>query len=192
MQQILQQDVKYVKGVGPVRADLLHKELGISTLGDLLFTFPYRYDDRSQVTRICDLMEGMPAVQIKGHVLEFFKEGSGHKQRLIATFTDGTGYCELVWFRGIKYVEKTVKANCEYLVFGKPTFFKNRFNIGHPEMENLTAAKERHSRRLDNKHSRSRSNPSPPRCRLEKKLLPSFKGGVRGRVFSPITTPPTG
>ena len=134
MQQILQQDVKYVKGVGPVRADLLHKELGISTLGDLLFTFPYRYDDRSQVTRICDLMEGMPAVQIKGRILEFFKEGAGHKQRLIATFTDGTGYCELVWFRGIKYVEKTVKANCEYLVFGKPTFFKNRFNIGHPEM----------------------------------------------------------
>ena len=134
MQQILQQDVKYVKGVGPVRADLLHKELGISTLGDLLFTFPYRYDDRSEVQRICDLMEGMPAVQIKGHVLEFFKEGAGHKQRLIATFTDGTGYCELVWFRGIKYVEKTVKANCEYLVFGKPTFFKNRFNIGHPEM----------------------------------------------------------
>ena len=134
MQQILQQDVKYVKGVGPVRADLLHKELGISTLGDLLFTFPYRYDDRSEVQRICDLMEGMPAVQIKGRILEFFKEGAGHKQRLIATFTDGTGYCELVWFRGIKYVEKTVKANCEYLVFGKPTFFKNRFNIGHPEM----------------------------------------------------------
>lgn len=139
MQQILQQDVKYVKGVGPVRADLLHKELGISTLGDLLFTFPYRYDDRSQVTRICDLMEGMPAVQIKGHVLEFFKEGAGHKQRLIATFTDGTGYCELVWFRGIKYVEKTVKANCEYLVFGKPTFFKNRFNIGHPEITPVSA-----------------------------------------------------
>lgn len=134
MQQILQQDVKYVKGVGPVRADLLHKELGISTLGDLLYTFPYRYDDRSEVQRICDLMEGMPAVQIKGRILEFFKEGAGHKQRLIATFTDGTGYCELVWFRGIKYVEKTVKANCEYLVFGKPTFFKNRFNIGHPEM----------------------------------------------------------
>ncbi len=139
MQQILQQDVKYVKGVGPVRADLLHKELGISTLGDLLYYFPYRYDDRSQVTRICDLMEGMPAVQIKGHILEFFKEGTGHKQRLIATFTDGTGYCELVWFRGIKYVEKTVKANCEYLVFGKPTFFKNRFNIGHPEITPVSA-----------------------------------------------------
>ena len=139
MQQILQQDVKYVKGVGPVRADLLHKELGISTLGDLLYTFPYRYDDRSQVTRICDLMEGMPAVQIKGRILEFFKEGTGHKQRLIATFTDGTGYCELVWFRGIKYVEKTVKANCEYLVFGKPTFFKNRFNIGHPEITPVSA-----------------------------------------------------
>lgn len=139
MQQILQQDVKYVKGVGPVRADLLHKELGISTLGDLLFTFPYRYDDRSEVQRICDLMEGMPAVQIKGRILEFFKEGAGHKQRLIATFTDGTGYCELVWFRGIKYVEKTVKANCEYLVFGKPTFFKNRFNIGHPEITPVAA-----------------------------------------------------
>lgn len=143
MQQILQQDVKYVKGVGPVRADLLRKELGLTTLGDLLYYFPYRYDDRSEVQRICDLMEGMPAVQVKGRILEFFKEGAGHKQRLIATFTDGTGYCELVWFRGIKFAEKTYKIGHEYLVFGKPTFFKNRFNIGHPEMEDLTAAKEK-------------------------------------------------
>ena len=143
MQQILQQDVKYVKGVGPVRADLLRKELGVATLGDLLFTFPYRYDDRTQVMRVCDLMEGMPAVQLRGRIVEFFKEGKGHKQRLIATFTDGTGFCELVWFQGIRFAEKTYKVNQEYLVFGKPSFFRNHFNIGHPEMEDLTAAQEK-------------------------------------------------
>lgn len=131
---MLNQDVKYIKGVGPVRADLLRKELGVSTLGDLLYTFPYRYDDRSATLRICDLMEGMPNVQIRGHIVEFFKEGAGRKQRYIATFTDGTGYCELVWFKGIRFAEKTYKVGQEYIVFGKPTLFKNRFNFGHPEM----------------------------------------------------------
>lgn len=106
-------------------------------LGDLLFTFPYRYDDRSQVLRICDLMEGMPNVQIRGRIVEFFKEGAGRKQRYIATFTDGTGYCELVWFKSIRYAEKTYKVGQEYLVFGKPTLFKNRFNLAHPEVTAL-------------------------------------------------------
>lgn len=137
---MLRQDVKYVKGVGPVRADLLRKELGVETLGDLLYTFPYRYDDRSEVMRISDLMEGMPAVQIRGRILEFFKEGVGRKQRYIATFTDGTGYCELVWFKGIKFAEKTYKKGQEYLVYGKPTFFKNRFNLAHPEMSPVQGA----------------------------------------------------
>lgn len=137
---MLRQDVKYVKGVGPVRADLLRKELGVETLGDLLHTFPYRYDDRSEVMRISDLMEGMPAVQIRGRILEFFKEGVGRKQRYIATFTDGTGYCELVWFKGIKFAEKTYKKGQEYLVYGKPTFFKNRFNLAHPEMSPVQGA----------------------------------------------------
>lgn len=131
---MLSQDIKYIKGVGPVRADLLRKELGIHTLGDLLYYFPYRYDDRSQTLRICDLMEGMPNVQLRGRIVEFFKEGVGRKQRYIATFTDGTGYCELIWFKGIKFAEKNYKIGQEYLVFGKPTFFKNRFNLAHPEL----------------------------------------------------------
>lgn len=137
---MLNQDVKYIKGVGPARADLLSKELGVRTLGDLLYTFPYRYDDRSQTLRICDLMEGMPNVQLRGRIVEFFKEGAGRKQRYIASFTDGTGYCELVWFKGIKYAEKTYKIGQEYVVFGKPTFFKNRFNLAHPEVVPLNSA----------------------------------------------------
>lgn len=140
MQQILQQDVKYVKGVGPQRAKLLDSELGVRTLGDLLYTFPYRYDDRSQVMRICDLMEGMPAVQVRGRIVEFYKEGAGRKQRYIATFTDGTGFCELVWFKSIKFAEKTYKVNEEYLVYGKPTLFKRRFNFAHPEVTAVGAA----------------------------------------------------
>ena len=106
----------------------------MTTLGDLLYTFPYRYDDRTSTQRICDLMEGMPAVQLRGRIVEFFKEGVGRKQRYIASFTDGTGYCELVWFKGIKFAERTYKVGVEYVVYGKPTFFKNRFNLAHPEV----------------------------------------------------------
>ena len=132
---VLAQDVKFLKGVGPSRAAVLRDEAGVSSFGDLLYFFPYKYIDRSVVYTISQLQEDMPYVQLKGHILDFATEGEGRKKRLKAVFTDGTGYVELVWFAGIKYVEKTLKVNQTYLLLGKPTSFNSRFSFAHPELE---------------------------------------------------------
>ena len=96
---ILQTDIKFLKGVGPMRAKWLGDELQIFTLRDLLYHFPYKYIDRSVVHRVADLMDGMPYVQLKGQIVAKNVEGTGRKERLTALFSDGTGTVELVWFR---------------------------------------------------------------------------------------------
>ena len=100
---------------------------------------PYKYIDRTIVHRICDLQEDMPHVQLRGHIVDIEEEGSGRKQRLKATFTDGTGFVELVWFNSIRYVEKSLKLNKPYLLLGKPSVFNNRYSISHPELEDALA-----------------------------------------------------
>ena len=132
---VLAQDVKFLKGVGPARAAVLRDEAGVATFGDLLYFYPYKYIDRSVVYTVSQLQEDMPYVQLRGHILDFATEGEGRKKRLKAVFTDGTGYVELVWFAGIKYVEKTLKVNQTYLMLGKPTSFNGRFSFPHPELE---------------------------------------------------------
>ena len=131
----LNMDVKYIKGVGPVRAELLDKELGIRTVGDLLYHFPYRYIDRTEVHRIAELVEDMPYVQLKGQIFDIVAEGEGRKKRLRATFSDGTGWIDLIWFNQIKFVEKNLKCNKTYLLLGKPAMWNGRFSIAHPEMD---------------------------------------------------------
>ena len=106
---LLSQDIKYLKGVGPMRAKALEKDLGIHTIEDLVTTYPYRYIDRSKIYAIRELREGMQYVQIKGKILYFETEGEGRKKRLKATFTDGVGVMELVWFSGLAYVRKRYK-----------------------------------------------------------------------------------
>ncbi len=133
---LLLQDIKYLKGVGPSRAKVLDKELKVKTFRDLLFTFPYKYIDRSVVHAISELQEGMPFVQLKGKMLDWEIEGEGRKRRLKAVFTDGTGYIELVWFNGIKYIEKNYKLNQTYLLLGRPASWNGRFSFAHPELEN--------------------------------------------------------
>lgn len=136
---ILSQDIKFLKGVGPARASVLRDEAGVSSFRDLLYFFPYKYIDRSVVYTISQLQENMPYVQLKGHILDFATEGEGRKKRLKAVFTDGTGYVELIWFAGIKYVEKTLKVNQTYLLLGKPSSYNGRFSFPHPELETVTA-----------------------------------------------------
>lgn len=131
----LNMDVKYIKGVGPVRAELLDKELGIKTVGDLLYHFPYRYIDRTEVHRISELVEDMPYVQLKGQIFDITSEGEGRKKRLRATFSDGSGWVDLIWFNQIKFVEKNLKCNKTYLLLGKPAMWNGRFSIAHPEMD---------------------------------------------------------
>lgn len=130
--------IEYLKGVGPQRATLLNKELNIFTYGDLLQHYPFRHEDRSQFHRISELNELLPGAQIKGRLKDWTITGEGHKKRLVATFTDGTGVLELVWFQGIAWFEKILRRNADYIVYGKPTFFGGRYSITHPDIDPLT------------------------------------------------------
>lgn len=132
---ILQTDIKFVQGVGPKRAGILNKELDVFTLGDLLRYYPYRYIDRSRMYYVHEIDGSMPYIQLKGKITAFEMFGEGRKKRLVAHFTDGTGFIDLVWFQGIRFVENKYKANQEYIVFGKPTLFNNRWNIAHPDID---------------------------------------------------------
>ena len=132
---LLTQDIKYLKGVGPSRASMLGKELSIHTVGDLVTTYPYRYIDRSKVYAVCELREGMQYVQVRGKIIYFETEGEGRKKRLKALFSDGAGVMELVWFRGISYVQKQYKTGKEYVAFGIPQIYGGRWSIAHPELE---------------------------------------------------------
>lgn len=138
MIDLSKQDVKFLAGVGPQRAEVLNKELSIFSLRDLLYYFPYKYVDRSKVYQISELSGTMPYVQLKGVIKIFREVGEGRKKRLVANFTDGTGFIELVWFKGSKYIASSLKLNQEYLVFGKPTIFNGQFNIAHPDLEDAT------------------------------------------------------
>jgi ATP-dependent DNA helicase RecG len=129
------QDIKFLPGVGPKKADLLFKELGIRSVEDLLRHYPYKYVDRSRFYYLHEISEEMPFIQVKGQIIRFEKVGEGPAQRLTAIFTDGHATIELIWFKGIKYVLDKFKPRVEYVVFGKPTAFNGRFNIVHPEME---------------------------------------------------------
>lgn len=135
MFDILSQDIKYLKGIGPLRAKVLYSDMSIRTIRDLLETYPYRYIDRSRTYKICELREGMSFVQIRGRIISFQAEGSGRKKHLKALFSDGQGIMELVWFRGISYIEKQYKPGVEYVAFGSPQVFGSRWSMAHPELE---------------------------------------------------------
>ncbi len=135
MNQLMRKDVKYLYGVGPKRADLLAKELDIHSFYDLLMYFPFRYVDRSSIYHIADLQGDMPAIQLKGRFVTFNVQGEGAKRRLVALFTDGTGTIEVVWFNRVKTIAETYHTGTEYILFGKPTLFKNSYSIIHPEVD---------------------------------------------------------
>lgn len=131
----LQTDIKYLKGVGPLRAKTLGEDLGIFTLRDLLYTFPYKYIDRSVIYQVRDLVDGMPYVVLKGQITSKVIEGTGRRERLVASFSDGTGYIELVWFNSIKVFDKKLQYNHNYILLGKPNSFNGCISIVHPELE---------------------------------------------------------
>ncbi len=136
----LSTNITYVHGIGPKRAEILQKEISVSTVADLLSYYPYRYVDRSRFYYIHEIDETLPYIQLKGRIASFEKMGEGRGRRLIAHFTDGSRFINLVWFQGLKYVENRLKINTPYIVFGKPTRYGNRYNIPHPEVEPYTEA----------------------------------------------------
>ncbi len=130
--ELAQRDITYCKNVGAKRADILRKELGVTTALDLLRQYPYKYIDRSRFYRIAELDDDDTYVQIIGEVTEWHTIGIGKAQRLSATFFDGTHQCELVWFQGAKYVK--LQRGVKYLLFGKPSRFQHLYNFVHPEL----------------------------------------------------------
>jgi len=135
MSEFLDQDIKFLPGVGPQRADLLKKELKIFTFEDLLYYFPYKYIDRTKFYKVSEVSQTMSYIQLKGRIVRFETSGEGIKQRLIAHFRDESGVMELLWFQGIKWVKENIRPNIEYVVFGKPSVFSGKLNIIHPELE---------------------------------------------------------
>ncbi len=167
----LQTPIDYLKGVGPNRADLLRKELGIHTYQDLINLFPNRYIDRTQYYKINQLQRNNADVQVIGRVTSFKEIAQKRGKRLVATFQDDTGVMELVWFRGQKWIRDSIKPNTTYVIFGKTNWFNGTFSMPHPEMELL----EEHEKNL-----RSAMQPIYPSTeKLSNK-------GITNRVISKI------
>lgn len=127
--------IEFLKGVGPKRAEILQKELGIFTYGQLLTYYPFRYIDRTRFYKVSELQPELPYVQILGRITGKETIGEKHKKRIVARLTDETGTIELVWFQSLKWVDENVMRGKVYIAFGKPTVFNGSFSISHPEME---------------------------------------------------------
>lgn len=138
----LYDDIQFLPGVGPKRADLFKTELRIFTLWDLLNFLPFRYIDRSKFFSISELMPTQNAVQVQGRFISKQTSGYGAKAYLKAIFTDGTGRMEVTWFKGIKWIEPAIKPNVDYVLFGKVNEFHGTLSMTHPEMETLQKFRE--------------------------------------------------
>ena len=135
MNNIFNQDIMYLPGVGPKRKEILVSQLNIKTWGDLIEYYPYKYVDRSRVYPIRELSGDMPLVQVKGAIQVFEEFGEGRKKRIVAHFSDGRDVVDLVWFGGKNWVYDTYKPGTEYIVFGKPQPYNGRYQFAHPDME---------------------------------------------------------
>ncbi len=134
MNAFLQTPIEFLKGVGPIRADLLKKELGIHTYENLLHHYPFRYVDRSQYHTIADLPHMDTAAQLKGYLISIGETNFGKKKKLIAKFQDETGVIDLVWFQGMKWIKPLLKKGVLFQVYGKAKIFGSTWNMPHPEI----------------------------------------------------------
>ncbi len=137
----LDTDIKYLKGVGDKRAQLLDSELDIRTFGDLLYTFPYRYVDTSRFYKISEFSGEMPSVQVLGRFVGFTVEGEGLRQRLKGSFYDGSRFMEVVWFSKVNFFMTAYQPGVSYILFGKPTQFRDIWQMAHPEVSAYDATR---------------------------------------------------
>lgn len=139
MSSILDQDIQFLPSVGPKTKEILSKELGIRSYGDLLEYYPYKYVDRSKIFHISELTSDMPFVQLKGKILSYEEVDIGKRNKmLVAHFSDGYGVVDLVWFRSAQYIIKSYKVGTEYIVFGKPSAYNGRFQFAHPDIDDAS------------------------------------------------------
>lgn len=132
---VLQNPIEYLKGVGPLKGDLLRKELSIHHFEDLLYHFPIRHIDRTKINSVREINPATDYVQLKGKIASHEMLGQGRAKRLVAEFRDGTGAIELVWFQGAHWVAKLLEKGGTWLIYGKVSFFNGKAQMSHPEME---------------------------------------------------------
>ncbi len=141
MSELATLNIMYLSGVGPKKAELLKQEAKIASYEDLIYYFPYKYVDRSRIYAIREVDASMQHIQLKGRFTSLKTIGEGRTKRLSATFSDGTGTVELVWFKGLKYVQGSINGDSTFIVFGKPSVFNGGISIVHPEIERFDEAK---------------------------------------------------
>lgn len=181
MANILDENITYLKGVGTARANLLASELGIKTYYDLLNHFPYKYLDRTKFYTVRELNSDMNYIQLRGKILNVEVLGEKRKQRIVASFFDGTGTLKLVWFQGIKWVQQQVVPGKEYVIFGKPSEFNGMLNFMHPEIELVDNFKDKPDFSLQALYNttekmKSKFLNSKAIHKLQQNLLPLLKG----------------
>lgn len=132
---MLDTPIEYLKGIGPQRADVLKKELGIFTSRDLITYYPFRYVDRTEFHTVRSISDDQTAVQLRGVIESMEVTGLKQAKRLKVLFRDNTGIMELVWFKGYNWMAQKLKLGVEYIVYGKPSFFNGKYNIAHPDIE---------------------------------------------------------
>ena len=153
--------------MGPRRTEILQKELGISTWGQLLEYYPYKYVDRSHIYSIDELQPDMPFVQLKGKILSFEEFSQGpRKKRIVGHFSDGHGVVDLVWFNGTKYVYQQYKVGVEYIVFGKPGIYGGRYQFTHPDIDPVSEVEKFRSSEVESQPLNPSTSPLDPQGRF--------------------------
>lgn len=145
MSDFSEKELTYLPGVGPKKSEILKKEINVSSYGDLLCYYPYKYVDRSKYYRIKEITSASMYVQIRGTILKTTLQGQGRTQRVVALFSDGESAIELIWFKGAKYVMDKYKPGHEFVAFGKVSEFNGSYNLVHPEMETIAEASSKQS-----------------------------------------------
>lgn len=141
--------IEYLKGVGPLRADMLKKELQIFTFEDLLFYFPFKHIDKTKILQIASITPSMDFVQVSGRLISMEVVGEKRSRRLVAHLRDGSGIIELTWFQGINWVQKMLYVGNDYVAFGRISFFLGKPQLSHPEIETLKESNESGKRFLE-------------------------------------------
>lgn len=140
MKQFADTELMFLKGVGEKRSKLLETELELRTFRDLLYYFPFRHIDRSRFYKIREFSGEMPMVQVRGCFINFAIEGEGARKRLVGIFTDGDKMMQVVWFSRVNALKDAYHIGEEYVLFGKPTYYRGDYNMSHPEVSKYNAA----------------------------------------------------
>ena len=179
---VLSTSIEYLKGVGPVRAELLKKELGIFTYEDLLMHFPFRYVDKSNIYKISEISDSLSQIQFKGKIVRIEEKGQRKAKRLIAHFQDSSGAIELIWFKSIKWIKQNLSLDKEYIVFGKPSFYLKKASLVHPDLdvfdENSDDFKGLHGVYSTTEKLTSKGLNSRAISKLVKNLIPLIKNNI--------------